>query len=124
MRMIRKVLGPQSKYDRSIPFTYEARIDVLHGMSDTPEQVSCFSDTVCGLVEYLEDNDVDPDDVELYQIFEEDEMLLKKKYVVSKAGKWMFRPQICKSLKDKFKGHIDETRCDYRDRDRMGEGLC
>ena len=28
MGLMRKILGPRSKYDKSIPYTYEARIEL------------------------------------------------------------------------------------------------
>jgi len=55
MSLLEKILGPKSKYDKSIPYTYEARIRILEG---SDEYNSYFSDTICGLVEYLHRNGV------------------------------------------------------------------
>lgn len=31
MNMLEKFLGPKSKYDKSLPYTYEARIPIFEG---------------------------------------------------------------------------------------------
>ncbi len=53
MNIARKILGPKSKYDSTIPYTYKAEINVLQGVEADPLFIQCFADTLCGLVEYL-----------------------------------------------------------------------
>lgn len=36
MNIIRKILGPKSKYDSTIPYTYKAEINVLQGVEADP----------------------------------------------------------------------------------------
>jgi len=59
---LKKYLGPKSKYDKAILYTYEARIRIIEG---SDEYNSYFSDTICGLVEYLHQNDIKPDEVQI-----------------------------------------------------------
>ncbi len=40
--ILRNLLGPKSKYDKSIPYTYEARVAIIEGAEDYN---SYFSDT-------------------------------------------------------------------------------
>ena len=69
MGIIRTFLGPKSKYDKSLPYTYEARIDMLSGQGDEPLYNHYIADTVCGLIEYLDNENILPDAVQLYGIY-------------------------------------------------------
>jgi len=124
MSIVSKILGPKSKYDPSIPYTYMAEINVLGGDEELePLNVQCFSDTLCGLVEYLAKYMIEVDEVELYEVTQEGENKIKKELCLDDNNNWLSRPQICHSLEGYYKGHIDEKRCSYRDRNRDGGGL-
>ena len=43
MSILEKILGPKSKYDKSLPYTYEARIRIFE---DGTEHKSYLSDTI------------------------------------------------------------------------------
>ncbi len=130
MGIVRKFLGPRSKYDKSLPYTYEARVDVLSGRGTEPVYDHYFSDTICGLIEYLKDNDIKPSDVQLFGVYQKKEIPLKTTYCTTPDGAWLHRPDICKSLEDhyrnsleeRYKGHIDDGACSFEDRDRKGMG--
>lgn len=51
MNLIRKFIGPKSKYKDDIPYTYEARVSIFEAGS---EYNSYIADTICALVEHLE----------------------------------------------------------------------
>ncbi|MCW8805010.1 MAG: hypothetical protein OQK56_01005 [Ignavibacteriaceae bacterium] len=130
MNLIRKFLGPKSKYNKSLPYTYEARIDVLKWKGAEPMYCYCYADTICGLVEYLDINNVPPEEVDIFGIYLRKEIPLDKKYCLSEDGKWLKRPDICKSLEyqykktleEQYKGHITIGKCAFDDRDREGGG--
>ena len=130
MNIIRKFLGPKSKYDRSLPYTYEAKIDVLKWKEAEPMYSYYYSDTICGLVEYLNANNITPEEIEIFGIYLSKEIPLDKRYCLSKDGKWLRRPAICKSLEghykktleERYKGHIANGTCAFDDRDRQGSG--
>jgi len=70
--IIRKFLGPKSKYDRDLPYTYLAKVQIIEGDSELFSHY--FADTLCGLVEYLEKKNISPKEAELYGLY-------RKKYI-------------------------------------------
>ena len=128
MSIIRKFVGPKSKYDKTIPYTYTAKVQIIEGEKDLVHYY--FADTICGLIEYLDENKISPDEVELFGCYLQKEIELDKKYCISKNGEWLKRPDICHSLethyKDslevQYKGHVELGECAYEDRERMGSG--
>ena len=56
------------------------------------------SDTICRLIEYLNKNEIVPEQVEIYGIYLNKEIPLEKRYCLSDDGKWLRRPALCKSL--------------------------
>lgn len=128
MGLIRKILGPESKYDKSLPYTYMAKVQVIQGNDDDFSYY--FADTICGLVEYMADHEFTPEQVELFGIYLKKEIPLDKKYCLSENDKWLIRPNICKSLEkhyketleEQYKGHLEKETCFYDDRDRKARG--
>ena len=126
MSLIRKFLGPRSKYDRSIPYTYLAETTIIPG---DDELVSYFfSDTICGLIEYLDENRIPPGDVQIRGVYQKEEIPLDTELCTNEHGEWLSRPDICRSLESHFKetlerqykGHLEDGECSYDDRDRHG----
>jgi len=122
MSILRKMLGPRSKYIDGIPYTYEARVDELRGHGDKPMYSYYYADTICGLLEYLEKNQIEPAEAEIFEVYQKDEEKIKTKFCLNKKSRWLTRPQICRSMYDHYVGHIDEDHCAYRDRNRRGSG--
>jgi hypothetical protein len=128
MSIARKILGPESKYDQSIPYTYKARITPIEGDEDIFDD--CFSDTICGLIEYLETNAIPPDSVRLFGVYRGEELPLDIRYCLSPDGAWLERPDICHALEqhflttleEQYRGHVEHGACSYEDRDRKGSG--
>lgn len=56
MSFIRNFTGPKSKYNRSLPYTYGARIDMLYWNGVEPIYSYYYSETICGQTEYLDTN--------------------------------------------------------------------
>ena len=119
MGVLDSLLGPQSKYDERLPYTYEARMPIIAG---DDEYNSYMSDTVCGLIKYLNESDIDPVEVEIYEIFTDGEKIIPKALYISEEGKWLRRKEICQSFKDHYDRHIYEGGCAFQDRNCKGTG--
>lgn len=121
-------LGPRSKYDKSLPYTYVAKIPAIEG--DEELYNDYFADTICGLIEYLDEHEIEPGDVRLYGCYLKEEIPLDTAYCLSEDGKWLKPPDICHSLEEHYresmdlayKGHVEHGDCSYEDRDRAGSG--
>jgi len=119
MTLIRKLIGPKSKYDENIPYTYEARVNIIE---DKNEYNSYIADKICALVMHLEENNIKPTEVEIYEIFKKQEKLLNIEYCLSDKGEWRTRKELCESFKNHYASHIHDTGCDFDDRDNIVAG--
>jgi hypothetical protein len=89
-----------------------------------------FADTICGLIDYLDEHNIKAKDVELFGIYLKKEIPLEKNLCVSTDQEWLDRPEICHSLEtqfketleDRYKGHVENDACMFEDRDRKGRG--
>jgi len=123
-------IRPRSKQDRSLPYTYEAWVDILQGEGSQPVQDHYFSDTLCGLVEYLAENEILPDHVQLYGLYEGELTRLDTAVCTDADGAWLSRPTLCRALEQHhahtheecYRGHVERGHCLFEDRDRQGEG--
>ncbi len=122
MGIFRKVLGPASKYDKTLPYTYQARVDALRGLGREPVYQYYYADTICGLLDYLRQEGISPDEADLFEVYQGDQREIKKEYCLDANRRWLSRPEICNALREHYKGHIDEFSCSFRDRDRQGCG--
>ena len=124
MGIVRKVLGPLSKYDKSLPYTYMAKVNVLEGDDELANYY--FADTICGLVEHLDKNNIEPDEVELFGCYLKKEISLDNDPLLTDNGKWLQRPELCRKLEshykktmdDRYKGHEAHSDCSFDDRER------
>lgn len=119
MSLFRKILGPKSKYDKSLPYTYEARVQIIEG---DKEYNSYFSDTVCGLIEHLHQKGIMPDQVRIFEVFQGEAFPIEAKLYTSPDNNWIFKPEVCESFKEHYPGHIHEGSCSFEDRDRKVSG--
>ena len=114
----------------SLPYTYEARVDMLAGRGSAPFYEHYFSDTICGLVEYLSDNGIRPAEVRLYGVYRKRQIPLEVELCVDRKGTWLTRPNLCHALEEHYRktmdsrylGHVAHGTCSYDDRDRRGLG--
>lgn len=113
MNFFETLLGPKSKYDKSIPYIYEARIRVFEGGD---EYHSYFADTICSLVEYLHQHDIRPDDVQVIEVYQEHEAPMDVKLFTTPDHQWLLKPDICRSLEHHYQGHIQAHSCSFNDR--------
>ena len=119
MGLFEKILGPKSKYDKSLPYTYEARIRILEG---SEEYNSYFSDTICGLVEYLHRNDIKPGEVQIIEVYQKQEFPIDTMLFATPDREGLFKPDICRAFEDHYKGHIQDNNCSFSDRDCKASG--
>lgn len=119
MNLLTRWLGPKSKYDETIPYTYQARLPIpeLEGVYHTYQ-----ADTICGLVEYLHANEITPDEVEIYEEYQGKETLIQKKLYTTPDNQWLFKPQICQAFEAEYQGHIHGNHCSFEDRHKKGAG--
>ncbi len=81
MGILKKFVGPISKYDDSIPYTYIAKVRIIE--RDDSLVNHYFSDTICGLIEYLNSHNILPEDSELFACYQKKEIPIDKKYCLS-----------------------------------------
>ena len=120
MNLIRKILGPKSKYQKDLPYAYEARVSLI---GDAEVTATYLSDTICGLVEYLQREGVDPGTVEILEVRQERDVVLERELYLGSAGEWLARPALCKSFEAHYPGHIRADDCTFSDRDKGIAGL-
>ncbi len=119
MDITRRILGPASKYDRRLPYTYEARVAVM-GVAGMTGSYVC--DTLCGLLDRLADERVDPADVTILEIRPEGEVPVPVAHCLAGDGTWLRRPEACRMFETLYPGHEHTGRCSYRDRSREADG--
>ncbi len=119
MSILQKVLGPASKYDRRLPYDYEASVAV----AGVPGMVNhYFCDTLCGLLERLADERIDPAEVAIVENHREGAVPILIEHCVGADGAWLRRPEACRSFALHYPGHEKAGRCCYRDRSRESVG--
>lgn len=119
MSMLEKILGPRSKHDKTLPYTYEARVPIFEGEE---EYSSYFADTICGLVEYLDQHEIPPDGVKILEVYQGRETPVDPRLLCTPDRHWLFKPQLCRSFEAHYPGHIQESSCSFKDRDGAGCG--
>jgi hypothetical protein len=118
-----KLFDPKSRHDKSLPYTYEARVSVVEGVDVYNYYIS---DSICSLIEFLEKNKIEPNGVEIYELFhklfQNEEKMIQHDLYTTKDGDWLHIPELCQSLKEHYKSHIFEGGCSFEGRDRKGFG--
>ena len=116
MHWAERLLGPQSKYDKSLPCTYEARVSVVEW---DEAYNSYYSDTICGLIDYLRQKNISPDRVTLYEVHHDHESAVETRLCLDDHDLWLSRPKLCQSLLDHYKGYIGNRNCSFMDRNHI-----
>lgn len=119
MGLLKEFIGPKSKYLNELPYTYEARIKVMEGEY---EYNSYLSDTLCGLIDHLIKKKIRPDEVSLHEIFKEEEKGIDVSMCINDEGDWLQVPELCRSFKEHYPGHIYADGCTFDDRDKKCVG--
>lgn len=119
MDFLDKVLGPKSKYDASLPYTYEARVRMFE---EGAEYKSYFSDTICGLIEYLDGKRIPPAGVAIFEVYAQRESPIDARLFTTPDQRWLFKPDLCRTFERHYPGHIHGKACSFKDRARNGIG--
>jgi hypothetical protein len=119
MSVLRHVLGPKSKYDHRLPYTYEAKV-LVTGVAGMSQSWVC--DTLCGLLEKLADERAAPGEVTIREIRPEGEVPILVEHCLAADGTWLRRPAACRMFEALYAGHEKSGRCCYRDRSRHADG--
>lgn len=130
MGIMKKFVSPRSKRDRTLPYTYEGWVDILGGQGREPIYDHYFSDTLCGLIEVLDNQDIGPGEVRLFGVFRGEQTPLDTNLLTGDGGRWLMRPELCRMLEahyehtheECYKGHVEKEACAFEDRDRDGSG--
>ena len=101
-----------------------AKVAVLEGDDELANYY--FSDTICGLVEHLDTNNIEPVEVELFGCYLKKEIQLDNGPLLTEEGKWQQRPKLCRKLEsyyqktmdDRYKEHEAPSDCSFDDRSR------
>ena len=120
MNLIRKLFGAKSKYDKTLPYTYEARIYAVEG--DEEEFVSCVSDTICGLIDYIMENEHNPVRTKLFEIYTDKEIPIPEDCFLSEDGKWLPKEVLCERMTSRYGEARTEHNCQFRDREQTPSG--
>jgi len=130
MGIIDTLLGPHSKRDKSLPYTYEAWVDILAGEGREPVYDHYFSGTICGLIEYLDEHEIRPCDVRFCGVYRGRQIPLDVAVCTGPDGAWLKRPELCRMLEEQYdhshdecyRGHVEKEPCLFEDRERGGSG--
>jgi len=130
MGILDKLLGARSRYDKRLPYTYEARVDLLGGGGEKPIFDHYFADTLCGLIGCLMENHIKPARVQLYGVYQRRESPMILDPCLGEDGAWLQPPALCESLAETFRvtrderwrGHSPHGDCSFRDRNTEGVG--
>lgn len=128
MSLRERILGPHSKYEKDIPYTYVARVQALEGMDDIINEY--FADTICGLVEHLAAQGIAASETRMFGLYRKEEIALDLRHCTDADGKWLIPPDLCHSLEEhyrqsmeqQYKGHVEHGSCSFEDRDKQGSG--
>lgn len=121
---------PRSKRDATIPYTYEAQVDLLRGQGSEPIDQSYFADTICGLVRLMIEEGIQPAEVRFYGVYRKQLIRLEVERCVGEDGAWIKPPRLCheleehfrKTMDERYRGHVEHGECMYEDRDQTGHG--
>ncbi len=109
-----KVLGPRSKYDRALPYTYTARRPIFEGAD---EYVWYVADTVCQLIRELSGLGVTAREVEIFEVYQKREAPIDRYFYSDDMGQWIRRPMLCASFAERYPERpCNEVACAFRDR--------
>lgn len=119
MNPVRRWLGPKSTYDPTIPCLYEARQPV----AELPELFHSYqADTVCALVERLDQEGVSPAEVTLWEVYQEREAVIPSHLYATPDHRWLTQQELCLAFEAEYPGHIARGTCSFHDREKVGIG--
>ena len=120
MNFLTKLFG--SKYDKDIPYTYQAVIKAIE--DDDSVQISYMADKICTLTNFLKKRQITPDTVTIYEVFNGEETLIAKDCYMTKDGNWFTKTMLCNPMTSRYGDAKTEHNCQFRDRNNRVCGPC
>lgn len=105
-----------SKYNKRLPYTFEARINIVE--DDPSFQTYLYADSFCALTNRLKKQLLDPKQVEIYEVFQNREGKVPEESYLSDEGRWEPRMKLCSSLCGRYRDPNVEPECEFSDRKR------
>lgn len=118
MRWLKRKLTKKSAFQDILPYTYEARINVA---DEDFEYYSYYSDTICNLVDYLDQHDFHPEQVTFFEIYHNQKVLLTHR-LFSEDKLWLQKSALCDLFNNYYMGHIKKGKCIFQKRDVSTRG--
>lgn len=130
MGILDRIRRRRDEANHDLPYTYEARVDILEGRGQGAIDDHYFSTTICGLVEILVDAGVPSTHATLYGVRRRSRLALDHSLLTKSDGSWREPPELCHVLEERFdqtkddlyRGHVEHGECSFEDRERRGEG--
>ena len=121
MKFLNKMLG--SKYNKKIPYTYQAIINVVE--DDESLQISYFADRICVLTNFLKKQQITPENVTILETYSGKETVIPPKdYMTIEDGKWLPKSKLCHPMTSRYGEPENEHNCQFRDRNTSISGPC
>lgn len=112
MSVFERLFG--SKYDKNLPYAYQAKKQVVEGYDDITHD--WFSDSLCALCNHLRKLGEEPKSIVIYECFRGcDKELAKEAYACS-DGKWLEKRNLCMAH-CRFGTVKSSSNCGFLDRD-------
>ncbi len=111
-----------SKYDKKIPYTYQAIINVVE--DEDSIKVSYLADKICTLTNFLKKRQVDPKTVTVFEVYNGKETLVPQDCYMTEEGKWFPKTKLCSPMTSRYGEAKDEHTCQFRDRNNRICGPC
>jgi hypothetical protein len=111
-----------SKYDKKIPYAYQAIINIVE--DDDSIQVSYLADKICTLSNFLKKRQVAPETITIFEVYDGKETLIPKDCYTTEDGKWFPKTKLCYPMTSRYGEPKDEQTCQFRDRNNRVCGPC
>jgi len=120
MNFLTKMFG--SKYDKKIPYSYQAIIKVVE--DDDSIQISYLADKICTLTNFLKKRQVAPETITVFEVYNGKETLIPKDCYMTEEGEWFPKTKLCSPMTSRYGEPKDAQTCQFRDRNNRVCGPC
>ncbi|MCK5716464.1 MAG: hypothetical protein KAH77_03165 [Thiomargarita sp.] len=112
MNILPKIFG--SKYDKTIPYTYEAIVNIME--DDDAIKISYMADKICTLINLLKKRQVDPKTVTMFEIYNGKDTLIPADCYMTEDDKWFPKTKLCRPMTSRYGEAKTDQNCQFRDR--------
>ncbi len=122
MNFLTKMFG--SKYNKTVPYTYQAVIQVVEDDDDDSIRIAYFADRICSLTNFLKKQQIVPDTVTIFETYDGKETVVPKELYMTEDSKWLPKTELCHPMTSRYGEPKDEHTCQFRDRTNRVAGPC